>query len=162
MKEEKLGRGISIQGFESLEELLAHQEEMERQAIEDALPEQWAIDYGDLVFRVADDLPIFGRIFTELTFLADNTSEGQSAPDPEIVAEWEGIESAHQKGYRYGKWYSSVCPEGELGSAHVVTLWRISNEDFTRARLMRWELWTELAQQIYEESHEARERNDHE
>lgn len=144
MREQPLGPGISVQGFDSMEEMLAYQAEQERIATQTAMAEQWEISYGDYVFRIIDNLQIFGEIFTRESFLGP-------APDKELVDEWVELTEAYERGYRYGRWYSKVVPEGEYGSAHVVTLWKITERDFERARMLGWEVWSELAIRMSQE-----------
>ena len=149
MKEQKIPYG-SIVGFESLEELLAYQEKQEQEAIERTLPSQWEIGWGDHVLRVVEDLAIWGHIFSEREFLGMNTKPGE-APDEETLYELDTLRASYLAGYRYGLWYSVVEPEGEYGSAHVSTLWKINGDEFTIAKRRGWELWPEIAHRIVEE-----------
>lgn len=145
MREQKLGPGINIVGFDSMEEMLAYQAEQEAIANAQVLPKQLEITWGDYVFRVIDGLAIWGEIFTRETFLGPNED------DEELIAEWEDLQDAYDRGYRYGQWYSVVEPKGEYGSAHLVNLWKITERDFERARLVNWEVWSEFASRISEE-----------
>lgn len=152
MKEQKLGHGISVQGFESMEEMFAYQAEQEARATAETLPEQWLIDRGSYVFRAVEGLAIWGHIFTRDEFLGDEKG------DEELLAEWEDLEDAYTRGYRYGKYYSVVEPTGEYGSAHVVTLWAITKQDFEQARMAGWKVPTGLIMKIGQEIGEARAR----
>jgi hypothetical protein len=154
MREKKLGQGQSVQGFDSMEEMTAYLMQQERQAIENALPEQWNITWGARVVRIVDKLAIFGQIYTEREFLAENTKAGE-APSEEILYELDDLRNAHQRGYRYGRWYSVVEPEGEYGSAHVSTLWEITTLDFDTARAGGWVIWSDLAERLYAEQSQA-------
>jgi hypothetical protein len=159
VKEQKIQPGISIIGFESQEEMAAYMAEQEALATADALPEQWEITWGDRVLRMVDDtLAVFGHIFTEREFLAENSKPGQ-APDEEILYELDSLRDAHTRGYRYGRWYSTVEPDGEYGSAHVVSLWGISKQDFATARSNGWRLWPELSDRVYSAASEAAARS---
>jgi hypothetical protein len=161
MKEKKLGQGKSIQGFESLEEMQRYLLAEERSMIARTLPEQWNITWGARVVRNADGLPIFGHVFTEREFLGESIT-GDPAQDEETMAELDDLRDAHERGYRYGRWYSTVEPDGEYGSAHVVALWEITETDFERARAGGWTLWPELAERVYTEQSQAianQERN---
>lgn len=163
MREQNLGRGHSIQGFDSTEEMIEYVKEQERQSNADALPEQFAINWGDRVIRVVDDLAIWGHIYTWDEFLKDNTEAGQQS-DEEILLELEGLKDAHLRGYRYGRWYSEVEPDGEYGSAHVVSLWPITWSDFEVARRNEWHTWPEIALRIQAEvraAYEKKERDEH-
>jgi len=136
MKEQKLGPGQSIMGFESFEELQEYMATAEREAVEKTIPKQWEITWGSFVIRVVDRLVIFGRIWTEF-----NYHEG----------EYELQQDAHSRGYRYGRYYSVVEPEGELGSAHISTLWEITQSDFLTAMLNGWQLDKDLGKRIAHE-----------
>ena len=162
MKEQKLGPGISIQGFDSLEEMLQYQAEKEQEALHNTLPEQAAITWGDYVFRMVDDLAIFGHIMTPAEYLSDTigSDEPDEATVSEIEGEMKGLERSHVHGYRYGKWFSEVEPTGEYGSAHVVALWGITQEDFEQAERNGWRIWPELGLRIVRETRVAKARHD--
>src|SRR5215831_8369563 len=55
------------------------------------------------------------------------------------------LESAHAAGWRYGRWYSQVDPDGDLGQHHVAHLIPISRRQFLAARRDGWPAWTEGA-----------------
>lgn len=158
MKEHDLGKGHHVVGFDSADEMFQYMADQEEKAMLDTLPEQWQIKNGDRVFRqVEGGLSIWGQIFTWDEFLADNTPAGKK-PDEEILQELEDLKNAHDRGYRYGRWFSEVEPDGEYGSAHVVSLWRISHSDFEIARRNEWQLYPALAYQIETEVQAARTR----
>jgi hypothetical protein len=129
----------------------------EQEATQATLREQWQITWGDRVFRVADDLTIWGHIFTWDEFLTENTPAGEE-PDEEILLELEDLKSAFRRGYRYGQWFSEVEPDGEYGSAHVVSLWQITQDDFEVARRNEWHPWPELILRIQGQVQAARTR----
>lgn len=135
-----------IVGFESMEEIMSYMAEAEETAIAQTLPEQWDITWGDYVIRRQDDVAIFGVVFTE-----DELSFGTEASPEEIEEELRGLRSAYGRGYRYGRWFSIVEPNGELGSAHVCSLWKISQDDFELARGKGWVIWSDLANRMYHE-----------
>lgn len=146
--------GVSVIGFDSAEEMEAYMVSEEKHAMENTMDEQWAIPWGGYVFRITDGLAIWAHIFSEREFLAENSKPGQG-PDEEILYELDGLKAAHELGYRYGRWHSEVVPEGEYGSAHVVSLWPITKQDFEAARENGWKLWEEIARRINEETQEA-------
>lgn len=158
MREESLGRGQHIAGFDSLEEMLAYMRDQEREANEAVLPEQWKITWGDHVFRLVDDLAIFGYVYTPNQFLRSNLRAGEDLPDPEIVEELESIKHAFERGYRYGKWYSEIEPMGEYGSAHVVSLWPITVEEFEECERNDWKVTPAIAFRVAREVLAARKR----
>ena len=95
------------------------------------------IGWGDHVVRFADHpagppdrpLVIFGAIPTEAEYLR---AEGLDVLDIRR-------EMSMARGYRWGRWHSSVVPDGELGSAHVVNLQPISSAEFDDAGSVMWE-----------------------
>jgi len=138
MKEQKLPHGHSVMGFESMEEMQAYMADAEARAIRAAIPRQWEISWGAYVLRVVDTLVIFGHIW------------GSSDYEYTEELEHERINN-YPRGYRYGKWYSEVLPEGELGSAHVSTLWEITEQEFMAAEKNNWELDEEVGKRIARE-----------
>jgi len=144
MREQKLTRGQSILGFDSTEEMLGYMAEQEEKAIAEALSEQWAITWGDYVVRFIDDLVIWGELETQVDVVEDAGGEDEE----ETRYELEQILDSHGRGYRTGKWFSEVEPTGEYGSAHVVTLWKITKEEFETAGENDWHIWPELVQKL--------------
>jgi hypothetical protein len=153
MKEQKLPYGNAVIGFDSSDEMFAYMDEQERIAIAGALPEQWLIDWGSWAVRMVEDLAIFGEIWDQEQVLGPD-------PDEEAEEELRQIIDSHRRGYRYGKWYSEVEPEGEYGSAHVVSLWEISKDDFEVGRRNGWRIWPELAFRIRRDVTAARTRKE--
>ena len=137
MKEQKLGAGHSIIGFENTEEMLEYMAAQEEEAIANTLPEQWAITWGDYVVRFVDDLVIWGDLETQEELIESETSDDEE----ESRVELEQALDSHGRGYRFGKWFSDVEPTGEYGSAHVVSLWKITKEDFEIASRNDWMMW---------------------
>jgi hypothetical protein len=137
MKEEEIAPGISMIGFEDAEEAFNYMNDAELQSILHALDEQWRIGWGSYVLRIVDELWIFGHIFSHEELVAEVTEPGK-APDEEALYELRMHQASYDRGYRYGRWYSQVVPEGEYGSAHVAALWEITVEDFNQARALGW------------------------
>jgi hypothetical protein len=152
MKEEKIGPGITMLGFESAEEMAAYMAEQEADAVAGSLDEQWAITWGTYVLRIVDELWIFGYIYTPSEY-SDLTPGAEM--DEEIIAELVQLQQSHDLGYRYGRWFSEVVPDGEYGSSHVVNLWQISKADFDQARAAEWHPSPELAFRVGTEVAEA-------
>lgn len=110
--------------FESVDDAFAAMDKAEREANERAHPLQRAIGYGAFAVRALGEITIWGFI-------------------PE-KHEAEPYEDSFERGYRFGKWYSVVCPEGELGDAHISTLWPIRKEDFDHAKANGWSMETAI------------------
>jgi hypothetical protein len=160
MKEQDLGHGNKIIGFESMEEMQAYMAEQEQQGIKYSLDEQWRITWGSHVVRVVDELWIFGEIFTESRYLELNGPVIEEDLDEEARYELDALRDSHARGYRYGRWFSIVEPEGEYGSAHVVNLWEIDRSDFERARAARWEVPPDLAYRVGQEVGDALQKKE--
>jgi hypothetical protein len=153
MKEQKLGRGQSILGFTSTEEMLDYVAEQEAIAIADTLPEQWEITWGDYVIRfVEPDLVVWGDLWTQEKLVESETSDDEE----ESRVELEQAMDSHGRGYRFGQWFSEVEPAGEYGTAHVVSLWKITKREFEIAGENDWQLWPELVYKLQAEMDAAR------
>jgi hypothetical protein len=137
MKEEEIAPGISMIGFDSPEEAFNYMNNAELQSILHALDEQWRIGWGAYVLRIVDELWIFGHVLSREELMAEVSEPGQE-PDEEGRYELRMRQESYDRGYRYGKYYSQVCPEGEYGSAHVAALWEITQQDFDEAQALGW------------------------
>jgi len=148
MREQDIGHGNKILGFDTKEEMEAYLESSRRrdhEALAEAVAEQNTLTYGSYVARVAGDLLIFGRIMTEDEF-----------EDP---LEWVQVqESRDEYGQIYGQWYSIACPEGEYGSAHIISCWPIPEAVFVYAKHANWVPWAELIHTLKEEISAAQAR----
>lgn len=159
MKDEDLGHGIHITGFGSLEEMLEHMQAAEAEANAAYLaPQQRAIDWGAYVFRAVPDgengaLAIWGHVWTLTEWRERETKAG--ATEDELVYSTERLVDAHGRGYRYGEYYSEICPEGDHGSAHISTLWPITRRDYEYARRIGWRMGTEIWARLRAEIHDA-------
>jgi hypothetical protein len=145
VREEDLGHGNRILGFESLEEMIEYQAQQEAelaQRMAGGLPdEQEGISYGSYALRLVPTgdkpLVIFGRVAPLKEFAVSELEHG--ADLDELVFTLTRLRDLHERGYRYGTWYSTVCPDGEVGDAHVTTLWPITEADYQHALNNRWE-----------------------
>src|SRR5262245_24065865 len=125
--------------FESLEEAFAFMDESEAEAMQRVLPEQRAITWGDHAVRVwaapmvgQPPLMIYGQIFTEDELVLNESDAGATAD--ELIYELRVLRESHARGYRYGRWFSTVTPDGEYGEAHIADLWTLTEEEFHRAQ----------------------------
>ena len=122
--------------FDSMEAMWEFMREQERLANENTADWQRAIGYGDYWMRMYEEILIFGYVNTldEL----DAIERELGVEDDELAFERSMISNAHERGYRYGKAYSVVEPDGEWGSTHVSTMIPISREMFEAARECGW------------------------
>jgi hypothetical protein len=92
----------------------------------------WAAHYPDM------ELIVFGYVPTleEL----EKIERGHGADDEEWEFEKATTLDSYARGYRFGKAYSVIEPEGEWGSTHISVMLPISKEQFEAARERGWQL----------------------
>lgn len=102
--------------------------------------EQNAITWGDYFVSLTywPEFLIFGHIHSREEFWAAEAACG--AGEEEIQHEWRVQEDAHERGWRYAWHYSVREPEGELGSTHVVSMQKITEEEFEAAKAAGWDV----------------------
>ena len=160
MKEHDLPYGMSVVGFDTMDEFWEYQAKKEAQANAAVVSLQREIGYGSYVVRLVPNLVIWGYISAleevkaaERKYYSDPFGEGEEDEYNGII---DGVTDRFKRGYRYGRFYSEVEPAGELGDAHISTLWPITEKDFERARRNRWQLWPELADRLKAQFEEAK------
>lgn len=128
-----------FKGFDSTEEMFAYITEGVKQAKSRATDEQNAITYGDYWMRYwpEGDLYIFGYIIPPDELYASSAYEGVSKK--EIEWEKQAAEENYQNGFRFGRAYSVVEPDGELGDTHVSDMSKITKEEFEFAKSYHWQ-----------------------
>lgn len=144
MKEEsRLPYGGAIFSFDNMEEFFAQQAANEAQANTNVVPPQREITWGSYVVRLVPDLVIWGSIpewddlvAKERSYYADPFDEGE---EEEFTYTIEGLKDRLERGYVFGTW-SSVIEPGELGDAHISTLWPIQRRDYEYARRLGWRM----------------------
>lgn len=150
MSEQELPFGHKIIGFNSLEEIINYMARQEVESNAEALDYQQEIQRGTYVVRIMRDLVIWGYLMTE-----EEITDGYGT-DPESLEELryelEAMRDSFSRGYRYGKYFSEVEPDGEYGSAHVVTLWPITKADFEIAQRNGWLITEEQLAKIQGET----------
>ena len=109
-----------VKMFGTADEMFAYMARAEQSANEAVHPAQRSIQRGEYVIRPMAQFLIFGYLF-------DTNDKRNTRQD------------LFDRGYRTGYWFSDACPEGEEGDAHVVTLWRITQEEFKAAEAIDWE-----------------------
>jgi hypothetical protein len=95
---------------------------------------------SDCFIREDTPVPVYGVI-------VDDSTSGEAPPeDPDDIIEWEAeqedlrAESADSKsrGYLFGKCYSQMCSNGELGYTHVSRVSKITRVEFEEAQKKGW------------------------
>lgn len=118
----------SVKAFDNYEDMLAYMREQETAANMHVRERQkTGLGWGTYGLRVVHDLPIWTHIWSQ-----EQAFEGEDEYTiPSLL-------DSHDRGYRYGMHYSALCIEGEIGSAHISTMWPIPERDFNVARDIGW------------------------
>ena len=129
---------MSFESFDSFEEAVQAMRRAEARANAAAHDEQVRITYGDYWMSAYDaEFLIFGRVSTLAELDAEEKRLGAGVMERRV--EQEMIEGAHARGYRFGKAFSIVEPDGEIGSTHCSVMVPITGEMFARAESHRWD-----------------------
>ena len=147
-----------VRSFNSLEEMLAAMDADEEEAnARPLMAPQREVTWGSYVFKVeqiADNeaLAIWGHVWSLEEYQERETKAG--AEPEELRYSTERLVDAHERGYRYGEYWSVVCSDRpDFGSAHVSTLWPITRRDFEYTRRNGWrlghEIWERLSQEVF-------------
>lgn len=126
-----------MQEFKSVAEMIQFITE-QHEATVALTPESLPVNVGDHVLRLEPIgnavLAIYGVITDPLDYWLENppvTAEDRAEMDYEVRSDAKDRED----GFTFGMWYSEMCPNGELGTAHRSTLnMKITPEDFEAAR----------------------------
>lgn len=134
---------MSFTSYDNLDDMLADMREKEDEANASVLDCQRAVTWGSHYVRLWTDvsppLVIFGYIHTEKELDAKEKELGAGAE--ERMSTMRRMRDSHERGYRFGRHYSVVEPDGELGSVHIANvLGAITAEQFERAELFGWQL----------------------
>jgi hypothetical protein len=103
---------------------------------------------GDYFMNFAEGILIFGQVEKEapvppdLEVLASLPPEDAEDLMIEFQGEVEMYEELHKGGYLFGTCYSVMCPDGEMGSTHVLNVTvKIDKAMFDRAKANGWRHW---------------------
>jgi hypothetical protein len=125
-----------VQTFDDVDEMFAAISRGVEAAKKRATAKQNAISYGDYWLRAYDDILIFGHITPEDELWAAELELGAS--EEEIEAERAMMAASYDDGFRFGRAYSIICPEGELGDTHVCDMIPITKEEFEESKDLYW------------------------
>lgn len=129
---------VNVTSYNSLEEMGDAMDKALRRANAAVRPAQAAIGYGDYWAQIAENegLVVFGRIWTIEEGIAASIRCGADEEEAAWEARWSAAQ--HAEGFRFGIAYSVACPEGELGSTHIVDMVPITKEVFEAAQANGW------------------------
>jgi hypothetical protein len=133
---------MPVEFFDSADDMFAAIARGVEQAKQRATPEQNAITYGDYWMRAWEDFLIFGYIDHPEALRASTLELGAS--EDEIEYEERVLKESYDNGFRFGKAYSVIEPDGELGDTHVSDMIKITKGQFEAAKALNWS-WAEIA-----------------
>jgi hypothetical protein len=130
---------IHVLDVDSFESFFSNLEKQALAAMKESVFQTEDFKHGICFVRIErlpgiGDVPIFAETIVpfrefyqdEEEFLEDEHSDNQS----------------RSKGYIFGRHFSEICPEGELGSCHVSNVTAIiSRESFEAAKKSGWTTW---------------------
>ena len=125
----------SVRFYDTDEEMFADMSRAQIAADLAIRPIQERIGKGDHWMRSYDGFLIFGYIWTEADSIESARKGGWLSDYKE---EAEMMDESFIRGYRFGRAWSTVCPEGELGDTHISTMIPITREQFEEAKALRW------------------------
>lgn len=130
---------MEIREFESFESAMTAIAEGIKQANANLAPEQKAIDWGDywVRFEPQEQLIILGYTFT----LQENIDSERNAGADEDEIEYmrDRLMESHDDGLLFGRAYSVIVPDGELGSTHRFSMWPIDKQSFDNMQAVGWD-----------------------
>lgn len=129
---------VRVVSYASFDALMDDQREYEEQANAQAHPDQVAIDWGDYaISKTEDEVTIWGQIMDYDSHIEFETEKATTQGEKDYIK--RNIDEVHARGYRFGRWFSRLAPEGEWGTKHVSVLWKVSEEEFHAAYENKWE-----------------------
>jgi len=127
-----------VRSFSSAEELFEELRKNKEQSDSLIVPWQREVKPGDRVIRYEEGLVIYGRITDPVE--EDRKYYSDPDHDPEFLSIRAYFTSPSWTGsYRYGWFYSAMCPEGEPGSIPLATIAKVIDEaTFEAAKEAGW------------------------
>jgi len=125
-----------LEMYDSLEAMFAAMESNRAAADAQIQPWQRTLTAGDCVLRYDSDMDLF--IWGQLR---DPVAEERElgADEAEVAYVQELYASPHMAGFRAGRHFSVIVPDGEIGDIHVCTvICKLSQAQFDAARAAGW------------------------
>jgi hypothetical protein len=154
IKHEKVGPGMSISfGYKDMDEMFADMAKAEDAANARILPQQHAMincqtdQYFVNIDTLIDGLFIAGEAWSleranRSELEAYNAKSESELSKEDLAAYRDGcrmLKDSRKRGYIFGNAFSEICPEGELGSTHVSSMWPLSERAFNEAKEQHWQ-----------------------
>jgi len=129
---------VTVESFDNFDDMMAAISRGVEQAKSRATIAQNAITYGDYWMRIWEDFLICGYIYTKEEMDAIEVKLGAS--QEELEYEHRVYDASYKDGFRFGRAYSQIEPDGELGDTHVSDMTKITKEEFESAKILNWDL----------------------
>jgi hypothetical protein len=127
---------MEFKTFDDIDDMLAVMTEAQTRADEAANDYQKTAKIGDCYVRFEPALGIM--IYGELLDPIEGEREA-GADEDEIEYARQMYSQPHMENYRFGRHYSEMCPNGELGDVHVCSIMQVvSREQFNLAKALGW------------------------
>lgn len=114
--------------------LNAHVTEMQRERL---VPGCWAY------FELEQDTPegterliVFGEVPSVSALIVSERFQEGDLTHARLLE--RRVRDAHKRGWLFGKWYSTVAPDGEWGCMHIAELEPMLEESFLAAKARKW------------------------
>ncbi len=122
-----------IKGFDSFEEMQEYMEESMAAADARVTPRQAEVGPGDHWFSPAPEFGcvVFGQVYTREELVA--------GMDPEEAADEEFVDGYLSGNMLFGRAFSVIEPQGELGSTHRSAVWPMTPAQFAEAMSVDWD-----------------------
>lgn len=148
---------IRVRGYNSTEEMFAEMAADEKAASEGIVDKQREIDWGSYAIKTffAGNQLMF--IFLKVDTLDELVEKEKSAGAEldELSYYRKHYQQMHDRNYRRGEHYSEVCPNGEFGDSHLVSLWPITQQEFDEAAEHGWTpsevMWDRIRREMAKE-----------
>lgn len=145
--EARTGGRVRVVSYESFDALMEDQRAYEQEANQVAHPLQQEITWGDYaISKTEDEVTIWGQIVFKSDHVAFETEDAETDEEKDYIT--RQIDRVYDRGYRFGHWSSRLHPEGEWGTKHVATLWKVTKEEYEAAKDNGWEAPDEVRRAI--------------
>lgn len=135
----------NVMAFTNVSDMLQEMQRNRETADRLVVPWQRAVKPGSKIIRVAD---AFGDnrlilIYGQIIDIVAEEEKYYNLNNPIEAAEFSYTEKRYgadwYRSFRYGRFYSHICPEGEYGEIHLAAITAvISDDEFEKARIQGW------------------------
>lgn len=135
---------MEIREYDSMDAAFKDMAAEEDRGNRDLAAAQRMVTWGDHWVRFYQPSPgaqlvtIWSRVWTEDEIIKGEWASGAES-QAEIDETMAGIRNRHIRGYMFGRCFSTIEPEGELGDTHRYNLWPITQALYEAAQAVQWD-----------------------